>query len=152
MSLTAWLRQRFQPLSLGERGEKYAARYLRRLGYKILFTRHRQRYGEIDILAVEGQTVVFVEVKTRRSKEKGRPAEAVDTHRQARLTRVPRWPSSSLTACWNTLVGSTLLKSFGLKIKSVPQSGIFKTRSQRWVASSFSVESGKKPRDCNPLA
>jgi len=82
MSLTAWLRQRFRPLSLGERGEKYAARYLRRL-----FTRHRQRYGEIDILAVEGQTVVFVEVKTRRSKEKGRPAEAVDTHRQARLTR-----------------------------------------------------------------
>jgi len=87
MSLTAWLRQRFRPLSLGERGEKYAARYLRRLGYKILFTRYRQRYGEIDILAVEGQTVVFVEVKTRRSKEKGRPAEAVDTHRQARLTR-----------------------------------------------------------------
>jgi len=87
MSLSQWLRQRFRPLSLGERGERYAARYLRRLGYKILFTRHRQRYGEIDILAVEGQTVVFVEVKTRRSKEKGRPAEAVDANRQARLTR-----------------------------------------------------------------
>ena len=84
---TDWLRQRFWPLSLGERGEKCAARYLRRLGYKILFTRYRLRYGEIDILAVEGQTVVFVEVKTRRSQAKGRPAEAVDATRQARLTR-----------------------------------------------------------------
>ncbi len=87
MFLTDWLRQQFRPLSLGERGEKYAARYLRRLGYKILYTRYRLRYGEIDILAVEGQTVVFVEVKTRRSRAKGQPAEAVDAKRQARLTR-----------------------------------------------------------------
>jgi putative endonuclease len=87
MSPTTWLRQRFQPLTLGERGEKYAARYLRRQGYKILLTRHRQRYGEIDILAIEDQTVVFVEVKTRRTADEGRPAEAVDTQRQARLTR-----------------------------------------------------------------
>ena len=87
MSPAAWLWQRFQPLSLGERGEKYAARYLRRLGYKILFTRHRLPYGEIDVLAVDDQTVVFVEVKTRRSPNHGRPAEAVDAHRQARLTR-----------------------------------------------------------------
>ncbi|MCA9232078.1 MAG: YraN family protein [Planctomycetales bacterium] len=91
MSLTAsvstWFRQRWQPLSLGERGEKQAARYLRRLGYKILFTRHRSRYGEFDILAVDGQTVVFVEVKTRRNTSDDRPAEAVDAHRQARLTR-----------------------------------------------------------------
>ncbi len=87
MSLPTWFRQRFQPLSLGERGERRAARYLRRHGYKILFTRHRRRYGEIDILAVEGKTVVFVEVKTRRNQDQGRPAEAVDAHRQKRLTR-----------------------------------------------------------------
>ena len=87
MSPTAWLRQRLQPLTLGERGERCAARFLRRRGYKVLFTRHREHYGEIDIVAVDGQTVVFVEVKTRRHQEKGRPAEAVDAHRQARLTR-----------------------------------------------------------------
>ena len=87
MSFSDWLWHRFRPLSLGERGEKYAARYLRKLGYKILYTRYRLQYGEIDILAVEGQTVVFVEVKTRRSQTKGSPAEAVDSNRQARLTR-----------------------------------------------------------------
>lgn len=87
MSLTSWLSHRFQPLSLGERGERAAARYLRKLGYKIILTRHRQRYGEVDIIAVDGETVVFVEVKTRRDEAHGRGAEAVDAHRQGRMTR-----------------------------------------------------------------
>jgi len=87
VSVGNWLRHRFQPASLGEQGERQAARFLRRLGYRIVATRHRRRYGEIDIIAVEDQTVVFVEVKTRRSEEHGRPAEAVNAQRQARLTR-----------------------------------------------------------------
>lgn len=87
MPLSAWIESRFRPLSLGERGERAAARYLKRRGYKIVFLRHRQRYGEVDIIAVDGETVVFVEVKTRRDAALGRPAEAVDAERQARLTR-----------------------------------------------------------------
>lgn len=87
MSLQTWFRQRLRPLTLGERGERAAARYLRWCGYKVLLTRYRQPYGEIDILAVDGQTIVFVEVKTRRSEEEGRPAEAVTPERQARITR-----------------------------------------------------------------
>ena len=76
-----------RPLSLGERGERAAARYLRRLGYHIITMRHRLRYGEVDIIAVDEKTVVFVEVKTRRGEALGRPAEAVNSTRQARLTR-----------------------------------------------------------------
>lgn len=87
MAITAWLKSRLEPLSLGERGEREAAKFLKRLGYKIVFTRHRQRYGEVDIIAVDGQTVVFVEVKTRRDASLGRPAEAVDRQRQQRQTR-----------------------------------------------------------------
>lgn len=87
MSIRRWLRARFTPPTLGERGECAAARMLRRLGYKIVTTRHRVRYGEIDIIAVDGQTVVFVEVKTRRTERPGEGAEAVDAQRQARLTR-----------------------------------------------------------------
>ncbi len=91
MTVRAWLQERIQPLSLGERGERAAARMLRRLGYHVVTTRRRHRYGEIDIIAVdndvEGRTVVFVEVKTRRSERLGRPAEAIDAARQARLTR-----------------------------------------------------------------
>ncbi len=95
MTLQAWLQQRIRPLSLGERGERAAAKMLRRLGWHVVTTRRRHRYGEIDIIAVDnttdntvdGKTVVFVEVKTRRSDQLGRPAEAVDATRQARLTR-----------------------------------------------------------------
>ncbi len=83
----AWLTKPFLPLTLGERGERAAARYLKRLGYKIVFSRHRQRYGEVDLIAVDGRTVVFVEVKTRRDASLGRPAEAVDAKRQGRMTR-----------------------------------------------------------------
>jgi putative endonuclease len=73
--------------ALGERGEMVAARFLKKLGYRIVTTRLRQRYGEIDIIAVDGQTVVFVEVKTRRLDLTTQPAEAVDCVRQQRLTR-----------------------------------------------------------------
>ena len=87
MTLLAWFQERLTPPTLGERGERAAVKQLRRLGYQIVTTRQRHRYGEIDIIAVDGQTVVFVEVKTRRRSEHGRPAEAVDSTRQARLTR-----------------------------------------------------------------
>ncbi len=82
-----WLTRPFRPVTLGERGERAAARYLKRLGYKIVFSRHRLRFGEVDIIAVNGQTVVFVEVKTRRDASRGRPSEAVDAKRQGRQTR-----------------------------------------------------------------
>ncbi len=93
-SLARWLRERLTragcwPRSgapLGLRGEQAAARWLRRRGYKIITTRHRSHYGEIDIIAVDRQTVVFVEVKTRRQAGAGRPAAAVDSQRQTRLT------------------------------------------------------------------
>ncbi|MCG8448495.1 MAG: YraN family protein, partial [Pirellulales bacterium] len=87
MPLPAWLTERFAPRTLGEAGERQAVRFLQRLGYKIITTRLRKRYGEVDIIAVDGETVVFIEVKTRRDAALGRPAEAVDARRQARLTR-----------------------------------------------------------------
>jgi putative endonuclease len=86
MFLRTWFTERLTPHSLGEQGERSATRFLKRLGYKIITTRHRLRYGEVDIIAVDHETVVFVEVKTRRDASLGRPAEAVDAHRQARLT------------------------------------------------------------------
>lgn len=87
MSIRTWLEARFAPPTLGEQGERAAARMLRRLGYKILTTRHRLPYGEIDIIAIDGQTVVFAEVKTRRTDQIGEGAVAVDHSRQNRLTR-----------------------------------------------------------------
>jgi putative endonuclease len=81
------LRWPFRAKPLGERGEIVAARFLKKRGYRIATTRLRQRYGEIDIIAVDNQTVIFVEVKTRRLDLTTQPAEAVDRVRQQRMTR-----------------------------------------------------------------
>ncbi len=81
---SAWRRYR----SLAQRGERAAARYLRRKGYYVVARRERDTFGELDLVAVDGRTVVFVEVKTRRTHEAGEPAEAVDLTKQKRLTRM----------------------------------------------------------------
>jgi putative endonuclease len=70
---------------LGKAGEALAAEALERLGYAILDRRYRTRHGEIDIIACDGDIVVFVEVKVRRTAEKGTAAEAVTEHKQRRL-------------------------------------------------------------------
>ena len=74
-------------LGLGPAGELAAARYLRKQGYTILEHSHRQRLGEIDLIAVDGNCVVFVEVKTWRSGEGGDPSEAVNYTKQQKITR-----------------------------------------------------------------
>jgi putative endonuclease len=77
----------FAPKTLGQRGEAVAARYLHKLGYTIVARGDRSRLGEIDLIAVDDRTVVFVEVKTRRSHDAGHPAEAVGLDKQRRLTQ-----------------------------------------------------------------
>ena len=64
-------------ISSGKRGERIAALYLQKQGYKILEMNFRARYGELDIVALDGKTLVFIEVKTRKPYEYGRPEEAV---------------------------------------------------------------------------
>ena len=70
---------------LGERGERAAARHLKRHGMRILLRGYRTEQGEIDLIAREGEILVFVEVKARRQ---GVPAEAVTPEKQRRLTIV----------------------------------------------------------------
>jgi putative endonuclease len=74
-------------LKLGARGEKLAARYLRRDGFKILYRNFRGRQGgEIDLVCRDRDTLVFVEVKTRTREDFGRPLEAVGQRKQRRLS------------------------------------------------------------------
>ncbi len=72
-------------ISIGKTGEDLACRELRRRGYEILTRRYRTRLGEIDIVAREGRTIVFVEVKTRTSASFGAPSEAVTALKQRRV-------------------------------------------------------------------
>jgi putative endonuclease len=73
-------------IGLGKSGEDLACRELQRLGYAIVARRYRTRYGEIDIVARDGPTIVFVEVKARTSDHYGDPAESVTLYKQARIT------------------------------------------------------------------
>lgn len=69
-------------IKLGKYGEERAAVYLDRKGYEILARNYRCRYGEIDIIAMDGDTLCFIEVKTRRNLHCGLPCESV-TFRKA---------------------------------------------------------------------
>jgi putative endonuclease len=75
-------------LRLGARGEKLACSFLRRGGYKILYRNFRARHGgEVDIVCRDGDTLVFVEVKTRTREDFGRPAEAVNLAKRKLISR-----------------------------------------------------------------
>ncbi|MCE5287067.1 MAG: YraN family protein [Pelosinus sp.] len=72
-------------ITTGEIGEAIAADFLERQGYKILVCRYRCKIGEIDIIAKRKNTLVFVEVKTRRTTAFGRPSEAVNLRKQQKI-------------------------------------------------------------------
>ncbi len=90
-SLATFWRARFvsaEHLRRGVRGEKLAARLLRGQGYRILRRNFRGRSGgEIDLVCREGDTLVFVEVKTRRNEDFGRPFEAIGREQRTRIAR-----------------------------------------------------------------
>lgn len=74
--------------SLGQTGEAIALKHLKRCGYKILQTNYRTKLGEIDIIARQKKTFVFVEVKTRQSDHFGNPKAAVTRQKQRTISMV----------------------------------------------------------------
>ena len=90
----AWLNQFFRSTdsleaTLGRRGEKAAAKFLQKHGFKIVCRNYRCTLGEIDIVAREGPTLVFVEVKTRAYDEPA-PEVQVNRTKQHQLTKAAR--------------------------------------------------------------
>src|SRR5580693_1745621 len=74
--------------ALGKTGEDLACRELERRGYAIVARRYRRRAGELDIVARDGSTLVFVEVKARSGRAFGAGAEAVTLLKRRRIARV----------------------------------------------------------------
>lgn len=70
---------------LGKSGEELAEKYLKKIGYEIIGKNFRTKYGEIDIIAKEKKTFVFVEVKTRKNTVYGAPQFAVTGYKQKHL-------------------------------------------------------------------
>lgn len=71
----------------GKLGEDLATEFLKKQGYKILERNFRKGYGEIDIIAIDHDVLVFVEVKTRTSDAFGAPSEAIGYYKMQTLTR-----------------------------------------------------------------
>lgn len=72
-------------IRLGARGEKIARRHLEGLGYKVIEANFRSKVGEIDLVAEDGGTLVFVEVRTKSGRAFGSPAESVDARKRSKL-------------------------------------------------------------------
>jgi putative endonuclease len=77
--------------NLGDLGEGYARGYLKRKGYRVLFSPFRSKFGEIDIIARKDDLLIFLEVKTRRSLRFGSPLEAVNPAKQRHIIRAARF-------------------------------------------------------------
>jgi putative endonuclease len=78
---------------LGRHGEKLAAEHLIRRGYRIIDRNYRTRWGELDIVAFDGTTLAFCEVKTRRMADDRRdPLESVRAQKRSRIRKMAsRW-------------------------------------------------------------
>jgi len=92
--MVSWFQSLFKPASLerdalGHRGENVAARFLQGLGYKIIVRNFRCNLGEIDIVAKDGKTLVFVEVKTRVYNEPT-PEDQVNEPKRHQITKAAK--------------------------------------------------------------
>ncbi|TAK61838.1 MAG: YraN family protein [Bacteroidetes bacterium] len=72
----------------GSQGERIAVDFLEKKGYRVLQQNYRYERGEIDIIANDGDILVFIEVKTRRTTQFGEPIEAVTESKQKQIRKV----------------------------------------------------------------
>lgn len=79
--------KKFSTQNIGEIGEEYASKFLKKKKYKILERNYRKRYGEIDIIAENKNYIVFVEVKTRHKDSMISAADAVNRQKQIRIIK-----------------------------------------------------------------
>ena len=79
--------KKFSTQNIGEKGEEYTVKFLKKKKYKILERNYRKRYGEIDIIAENKNYIVFVEVKTRHKDSMASAADAVNRQKQIRIIK-----------------------------------------------------------------
>jgi putative endonuclease len=80
--------KRISPRELGKLGEEIALKHLKKKTFKILQKGYRLHRGEIDLIAMDGKTLVFIEVKTRSPGALGLPEESVDIHKQRQIRKI----------------------------------------------------------------
>ncbi|MBW2659224.1 MAG: YraN family protein [Deltaproteobacteria bacterium] len=109
---------------LGRTGERIASAYLQKNGYIILSKNYRRKCGEIDIIARQGDYLVFIEVKTRTTISHGHPLEAVTVRKQKQISMVAQCylAENNLfdTAARFDVVAVTALKNSRVQVELIP--------------------------------
>ncbi len=109
-------------IEIGKFGEKAAVEYLREHGYKILHTNYRCSLGELDIVALDKDTLVFIEVKSRSSDFFGYPQEGVTKKKQSKIIKLAQvYIKQNQKAGYKCRfdVVSVLLNRHNMNIKSI---------------------------------
>lgn len=86
-------------LELGRLGEKLALKKVKKIGYKKIEQNYRCPLGEIDLIARDGDTLVFIEIKTRKGKSIGYAKEAVDQRKKRKISQVALYYMKSNDCC-----------------------------------------------------
>ncbi|MBV9302009.1 MAG: YraN family protein [Acidobacteriaceae bacterium] len=96
--------------ALGRRGEDLAHRYLRSAGFTVVARNYRPTAGdaEVDIIARDNGTLVFIEVKSRASAEFGSPDRAIDSEKQKHIVRAARSYATRAGVPWNEVRFDTI--------------------------------------------
>ena len=105
----------------GAEYEAAAAAWLETKGYRILERNYRTRLGEIDLIAEEGDTLCFIEVKYRSSAGYGMPAEAVTPHKQQKILAVSRH-YLTVHGCWDRSIRYDVVEILGDRIRVLKNS------------------------------
>jgi len=109
---------------LGKSGERIASAYLQKNGYIILSKNYRRKCGEIDIIARQGDYLVFIEVKTRTTTSHGHPLEAVTQRKQKQISKVAQYylAENNLfdTAARFDVVAVTILNNGRIQVELIP--------------------------------
>jgi putative endonuclease len=116
-------------MKAGDRAERIAAAYLEGKGLAVIESRYRCRWGEIDLILRDRDTLVFAEVRLRHSKDFGGAAYSVDRRKQARIIATARHylgarGSRRAGSTWSCSSASSLRKSSGYATRSPPENGL----------------------------
>jgi len=104
-------------------GEDIAARFLKKRGYRILERNYRCRMGEIDIIAMKGGVLFFVEVKTRRDTHRGHPLESITLRKQRQVIKISEFFLMSYkreVSCRYAVIGVLLDQNGDSRIDFLP--------------------------------
>jgi len=114
-------------LLLGMRAERLALRYLKQQGLKLIVKNFRCKYGEIDLVMQDQDTLVFVEVRFRKKSDYGTGLESVDSHKQQRIFHTSRY----------FLQKNFSAKYFNIRFDMIAVDATFKIN---WIKSAFEVK------------